>query len=245
MMGRPETVPPLVVSVRHLAKVYRLGRQRIPALRDVTLDIARGEFVAILGPSGSGKSTFLNLIGLLDRPSRGEYVLDGIPVATMPKSQLAAVRNQKLGFVFQGFHLLAQATATENVLLPLLYAGQGAEARPRAQAMLRKVGLGDRLDHKPNELSGGQQQRVAIARALVTRPALLLADEPTGNLDSHTSLEIMGMFLALHAAGITIMMVTHEPDIAAYADRHITFRDGAVVQDTANRRTIPSSEVLA
>ncbi len=235
-MATPDLIRPSVVAVRHLAKVYRLGRQIVPALREVTLDIAPGEFVAILGPSGSGKSTFLNLIGLLDRPTRGEYALDGVAVAQMSKNQRAAMRNQKLGFVFQGFNLLAQASATENVLLPMLYAGMGAGARPRAQAMLRKVGLGDRLDHKPTELSGGQQQRVAIARALVTRPSLLLADEPTGNLDSHTSAEIMALFQALHGAGITIMMVTHEPDIAAYADRHITFRDGVVVEDRLNHQ---------
>jgi putative ABC transport system ATP-binding protein len=223
-----------VITVRQLAKSYRMGRQTVPALRDANLEIQSGEFVAIMGPSGSGKSTFLNLIGLLDRPTRGEYLLDGLPVAKMSKHQLATMRNQKLGFVFQGFNLLAQASATDNVALPLLYAGKSHEARQRAQAMLRKVGLGNRLDHKPAELSGGQQQRVAIARALINRPALLLADEPTGNLDSHTSLEIMGLLQALNASGITIMMVTHEADIAAYAGRHIAFRDGVVVSDTLN-----------
>jgi putative ABC transport system ATP-binding protein len=223
-----------VIAVQRLAKAYRMGRQAVPALRDVNLEIQPGEFVAIMGPSGSGKSTFLNLIGLLDRPTRGEYLLDGLPVAKMSKNQLATIRNQKLGFVFQGFNLLAQATATDNVALPLLYAGNSKEARQRAQAMLRKVGLGNRLDHKPAELSGGQQQRVAIARALINRPSLLLADEPTGNLDSHTSVEIMALLQALNAGGITIMMVTHEADIAAYAQRHIAFRDGVVVNDTRN-----------
>ncbi len=225
---------PPVISVTHLAKAYRLGHQLVPALKDVTLTIARGEFVAIMGPSGSGKSTFLNLIGLLDRPSRGDFLLDGVPVARLGSAQRAALRNQKLGFIFQGFNLLAQASATENVALPLIYAGQSAQARARAQTMLRNVGLGNRLEHKPMELSGGQQQRVAIARALINRPSLLLADEPTGNLDSQTSMEIMALLQQLNAGGITIMMVTHEPDIAAYTRRQIVFRDGLVVQDHAN-----------
>ncbi len=229
-----ERVP--VISVRHLAKSYRMGRQIVPALRDVTLDIYPGEFTAILGPSGSGKSTFLHLIGLLDRPTRGDYLLDGVPVARLGKNRLAALRNHKLGFIFQGFNLLPQMTATENVALPLLYGGQGTGAHLRAQAMLRKVGLGNRMEHKPTELSGGQQQRVAVARALINHPSLLLADEPTGNLDSRTSLEIMALLQALNDSGITIMMVTHEPDIATFAQRHITFRDGLVVQDVANDR---------
>lgn len=237
-----------VIATSHLAKAYRMGHQTVPALRDATLTIFPGEFVAILGPSGSGKSTFLNLIGLLDRPSRGEYLLDGVAVAKLAKNQLATLRNRKLGFVFQGFNLLAQATATDNVALPLLYAGQGSAAKAQAQAMLRKVGLGSRMLHKPSELSGGQQQRVAIARALVNQPTLLLADEPTGNLDSHTSVEIMALLQALNAGGITIMMVTHEPDIAAYAQRHITFKDGVVVQDEVNlhlhnaRQALPRHE---
>jgi putative ABC transport system ATP-binding protein len=226
-----------VVEVRQLAKVYKLGKQQVPALQNVSLTIEQGEYVAILGPSGSGKSTFLNLIGLLDRPTQGAYYLDGMLVSRLAKSQRAAIRNKKLGFIFQGFNLLAQATALENTMLPLLYAGQQRGARQRAQSMLKKVGLGNRLHHKPSELSGGQQQRVAIARALINRPSLLLADEPTGNLDSQTSQEIMDLLADLHASGMTIVMVTHEPDIAAHARRHITFRDGMVLHDI-NRSTI-------
>lgn len=227
------TITP-IIRVNQLGKFYRLGKQRIPALRDVSLTIQQGEFVAVLGPSGSGKSTFLNLIGLLDRPSHGEYELDGVPVARMSKNQLATIRNQKLGFIFQGFNLLSQASATDNVVLPLLYAGRTKGARERAQFMLKQVGLGNRLHHKPTELSGGQQQRVAIARALINQPSLLLADEPTGNLDSRTSEEILELLKVLNQGGITIMMVTHEPDIAAHAHRHITFRDGFVISDQTN-----------
>jgi putative ABC transport system ATP-binding protein len=221
-----------VIRVRNLTKLYQLGKQKVPALRGVSLDINRGEFVAIMGPSGSGKSTFLNLIGLLDRPSSGIYELDGISVSRMNPAQLATVRNHKLGFVFQGFNLMPHLSAEANVEVPMVYSGIPAkERRRRARLMLRQVGLGQRIDHKPTELSGGQQQRVAIARALINRPAVLLADEPTGNLDSHTSVEILAIFQALNEIGITIMMVTHEPDIAAYARRQVTFRDGVVERD--------------
>ncbi len=234
-----------VVLVRDVVKVYRVGRQVVPALRGVSLEIQRGEFVAIMGPSGSGKSTFLNLIGLLDRPTRGSYALDGINVRGLSSDQLAAIRNRKLGFVFQGFNLLSQATAQENVELPMIYAGVPPHERARrARALLAHVGLANRWNHKPAELSGGQQQRVAIARALVNRPALLLADEPTGNLDSRTSVEIMALFQALNSFGITIMLVTHEPDIARYTQRHITFRDGLIAEDMLIDRPRQAAEDL-
>ncbi len=224
---------PLVIGVHGLTKVYRLGSQKIPALRGVSLEVERGDFVAVIGASGSGKTTFLQIIGLLDRPSRGEYFLDGIPVARMSANDLAAVRNRKIGFVFQGFNLLPNATAIENVELPLIYAGmKPAERRQRAVALLRQMGLGKRMDHKPVQLSGGQQQRVAIARALANQPALVLADEPTGNLDTRTSEEILDIFAGLNAAGITIMLVTHEADIAARARLRVTFRDGVIISDT-------------
>jgi putative ABC transport system ATP-binding protein len=233
-----------VVQVRNLTKSYRLGRQIVPALQGVSLEVQRGEFVAVMGPSGSGKSTFLNLIGLLDRPTRGDYWLDGIPVARMSSDERAAVRNSKIGFIFQGFNLLAHATALANVEMPLIYAGlPPAERQRRATSMLRQVGLGHRLSHRPTELSGGQQQRVAIARALVNRPAIILADEPTGNLDSHTSVEIMAILQALNQVGITIIMVTHEPDIAAYARRHVAFHDGTIASDSLN--TTPRLATLA
>jgi putative ABC transport system ATP-binding protein len=225
--------PPLVIGIRNMTKIYRLGNQKVPALRGVSLEVERGEFIAIIGASGSGKTTFLQIVGLLDRPSRGDYFLDGISVARMSANDLAAVRNRKIGFVFQGFNLLPNATAIENVELPLIYAGmKPAERRQRATALLRQMGLSKRMDHKPVQLSGGQQQRVAIARALANRPALVLADEPTGNLDTHTSEEILDVFAALNDAGITIMLVTHEADIAARARRQVTFRDGLIIADT-------------
>lgn len=222
-----------VIEVEGLRKVYRLGQTRVPALRGVTLTIERGAFVAITGPSGSGKSTLMNLLGLLDRPDSGRYWLNGQEVSQLPADTIADLRNRHIGFVFQGFNLLTRSDALANVALPMLYAGLSeAERTRRARRALQLVGLGDRLTHKPAELSGGQQQRVAIARALVNGPALLLADEPTGNLDTHTSVEIMAILQRLNAAGLTVALVTHEPDIAAYADRQIAFRDGVIERDT-------------
>ncbi len=222
----------LVVDVRDLTKTYRLGRTEVHALRGVSLVVRQGEFVAIMGPSGSGKSTFMNLLGCLDRPTRGEYRLMGTPVSRMSPDELADVRSQRLGFIFQGFNLLSRATALKNVQLPMVYAGFPRETQERrARRALELVGLGDRLTHKPAELSGGQQQRVAIARALVNNPSLLLADEPTGNLDSHTSVEIMAILQGLNQRGVTIVLVTHEADIAAYATRQVVFRDGRIVRD--------------
>ena len=225
-----------VIETGELRKVYRLGQTRVPALRGVSLTIARGAFVAITGPSGSGKSTLMNLLGLLDTPSGGRYWLNGQEVSHLPADTIADLRNRHIGFVFQGFNLLARSNALANVALPMLYAGVAeAERTSRARRALQLVGLGDRLSHKPTELSGGQQQRVAIARALVNGPALLLADEPTGNLDTHTSVEIMAILQRLNAAGLTVVLVTHEPDIAAYAERQIAFRDGVVAHDTLNQ----------
>ena len=229
-----------VIAVRDLTKIYTVGELEVPALRGVSLDVQPGEFVALTGPSGSGKSTFMHLLGCLDRPTAGHYVLNGRDVSTLDKRALAHVRNDEIGFVFQGFNLLSRTSALENVELPMLYRrGVGArERRERAMAALDSVGLGDRLDHHPNQLSGGQQQRVAIARALVNRPALLLADEPTGNLDTRTSVEVMQIFQHLNDEGLTIVLVTHEPDIAEYATRIVAFRDGRVRGDrpVATRR---------
>jgi putative ABC transport system ATP-binding protein len=224
-----------LLRTRDLAKVYEVGDNRIPALDGVSVDIARGEFVAVMGPSGSGKSTFMNVIGCLDRATAGEYLLDGQPVAGLDADALAAVRNRHIGFVFQSFNLLARTSALENVELPLVYAGMKAkERRTRALEMLAGVGLAERAGHLPQQLSGGQQQRVAIARALVTHPALILADEPTGALDSRTSLEIMALFQSLNRRGMTVVLVTHEPDVARFARRVLRFRDGRVVADEAN-----------
>jgi putative ABC transport system ATP-binding protein len=225
--GRP------VIAVRDLTKTYRLGRGTyVRALRGVSLDVYPGEFVAVMGPSGSGKSTFMNLIGCLDRPTSGEYWLGGRLVSKLSNDELAGIRNRMIGFVFQGFNLLGRADALHNVALPMVYAGLPRREREnRARKMLQLVGLGSRLHHKPSELSGGQQQRVAIARALVNGPSLLLADEPTGNLDSRTSVEIMAVLQALNDQGLTIVLVTHEPDIAAYAKRQVGFRDGRLVRD--------------
>ena len=226
--------PAPVISVRDLTKTYDLGELQVQALRGVSLDVAPGEFVALTGPSGSGKSTFMHLLGCLDRPTAGQYVLNGSDVSTLSSRDLARVRNTRIGFVFQGFNLLSRTSALENVELPLLYAGglASSERRERATEALASVGLGDRLGHHPNQLSGGQQQRVAIARALVNNPTLLLADEPTGNLDTKTSVEVMGIFQRLNVErGITIVLVTHEADIAEYGTRIIAFRDGLVRSD--------------
>ena len=222
-----------LIEVRDIHKDYVTGAGVFPALRGVSLSIAHGEFAAIMGASGSGKSTFMNVLGCLDRPTEGEYQLEGRPVSTMASDQLAAVRNQLIGFVFQGFNLLPKLNALDNVALPMIYGGVGsAERKRRAQDLLEKVGLGDKWHHKPNQLSGGQQQRVAIARALINRPRLILADEPTGNLDSQTSAEVMNLFASLNReSSITVVLVTHETDIAAYARRRIQFRDGLVVED--------------
>jgi putative ABC transport system ATP-binding protein len=226
----------LVIRIRELTRDYEMGTETVRALRGVSLDIHPNEYVAIMGPSGSGKSTLMNLIGCLDTPTSGEYWLNGQEVSRLSDNALAAVRNREIGFVFQTFNLLARATALHNVELPLVYGGvTAAERRARAVQALEAVGLGERMEHRPNELSGGQRQRVAIARALVNRPAILLADEPTGNLDSSTSEEIMRLFGDLHANGQTVIMVTHEPDIAAYADRVIVLRDGQVASDRLNR----------
>jgi putative ABC transport system ATP-binding protein len=221
-----------VIALRGVTKTYLLGDIEVPALRGVTFAIAPGEYVAIMGPSGSGKSTLMNTLGCLDRPTAGTYELDGVDVGTLSDNALAAIRLKKLGFVFQGFNLLARTSALKNVALPLFYAGTPLRARNAAAAeQLREVGLGDRLEHKPSELSGGQQQRVAIARALVNDPTVLLADEPTGNLDSQTSEEIMALFEQLNRSGRTIIMVTHDEEIAAHAKRVIRVRDGLIVAD--------------
>jgi putative ABC transport system ATP-binding protein len=225
------------IQVRDVTKVYSLGDVKVEALRGVTFTIERGEYVAIMGPSGSGKSTLMNLLGCLDRPTAGTYLLDGSDVSKLSDDQLAAIRLKKLGFVFQGFNLLARTSAMKNVALPLFYAGVGTRARnAAATAQLTEVGLGDRVDHKPSELSGGQQQRVAIARALVNDPAVLLADEPTGNLDSQTSQEIMALFEQLNVGGRTIIMVTHDEDVASHAKRIIRVRDGRIVSDEVSAR---------
>ncbi len=223
------------IDVREVTKTYDLGDVKVEALRGVTFTIMPGEYVAIMGPSGSGKSTLMNTLGCLDRPTSGSYRLDGIDVSTLGDDALAAIRLRKLGFVFQGFNLLARTSALKNVGLPLFYAGLPSRKRNGLAAdRLREVGLGDRLDHKPSELSGGQQQRVAIARALVNDPAVLLADEPTGNLDSETSEEIMGLFEQLNAAGRTIIMVTHDEDVAGHAKRIVRVKDGRIVDDRLN-----------
>ncbi len=238
------------IFVRDLTKVYDLGEVQVRALRGVSVDIQEGEFVAVIGPSGSGKSTFMHILGCLDRPSAGKYVLDGADVSKLSKNALAAVRNKKIGFVFQGFNLLSRTTALDNVELPLLYNGdgmRGKERRRRAKAALESVGLGDREGHHPNQLSGGQQQRVAIARSLINEPAILLADEPTGNLDTRTSIEVMDIFQRLNTErGITVLLITHEQDIAEYGTRTIAFRDGKIVSDQQNQvRRLAADELAA
>ena len=239
------------ICVQDLTKVYDLGEVKVRALRGVTVDIEAGEFVAVIGPSGSGKSTFMHILGCLDRPTQGRYLLDGHDVSTLSRNELANVRNKKIGFVFQGFNLLARTTALDNVELPLLYNGngmRGKERRRRAHEALEGVGLSDRAGHHPNQLSGGQQQRVAIARSLINQPSILLADEPTGNLDSRTSIEVMDIFQKLNTErGITVLLITHEQDIAEYGTRIITFRDGKIVSDkpnTARRRAADELAVL-
>jgi len=237
-----------VIRVSGVTKVYRMGQNDVYALRGVDMTVRRGEMIAIMGASGSGKSTLMNILGCLDPPTGGEYVLDGLRVNGLSANQLADVRNQKLGFVFQGFNLLARTSALENVELPLLYDRTGkhdADTKALAVRALQKVGLGERLDHQPSELSGGQQQRVAIARALVTQPTLLLADEPTGNLDSRTSIEIMVLFQELNDQGITILIVTHEPDIAQYARRIVEVRDGRIIRDEAVKNRHSAAADLA
>lgn len=222
-----------VIRVADIRKVYEMGKTKVHALRGVNLSIERGELVAIMGASGSGKSTLMNILGGLDYPSSGSYFLDGIEVNKLSRNKLADIRNAKIGFVFQGFNLLARTSAVENVELPLLYdrSGRIKNARKAAIQALERVGLGERTDHQPNELSGGQQQRVAIARALVTEPSMILADEPTGNLDSKTSVEVMQLFQELNDQGITVLLVTHEHDVAGYAKRVIELRDGQIIRD--------------
>ena len=226
-----------LIEAQGLEKVYRLGEVEVQALRGVSLSIGKGEFVAIMGPSGSGKSTFMNILGFLDHPTRGQYLLEGINGENLSRDELAEIRNQKIGFVFQGFNLLARTSALENVELPLIYARvSGIERRETARKALSEVGLEGREHHHPSQLSGGEQQRVAIARALVNQPSILLADEPTGNLDTKTSIEVMEIFEHLNRdLGITIIMITHEPDIASFAKRNIHFRDGRIVEDQENR----------
>jgi putative ABC transport system ATP-binding protein len=227
-----------LIRVENLHKIYHMGDVEVPALRGIDLAITRGEFVAVMGSSGSGKSTFMNILGCLDRPTQGKYLLEGDEVGSLSADEWAYIRNKRIGFVFQGFNLLSRTTALENVELPMMYNGfHGKERHQRAVEALNLVGLGQRLDHTPNRLSGGQQQRVAIARALVNRPSLILADEPTGNLDSTTSGEIMALFRKLNLEqGMTILLVTHEADIAAHAHRQILFKDGLVISDKANEQ---------
>ncbi len=234
-----------VIQVQDVHKVYSLGETQVHALRGVSLEIRRGEFVAIMGASGSGKSTFMNILGCLDKPTSGRYLLEGTDVAQLDKKQLAAIRNRKIGFVFQGFNLLARTTALENTELPTLYARiDKVERHRRALEALKMVGLSERTDHFPSQLSGGQQQRVAIARALVNRPSILLADEPTGNLDSRTSVELMEIFQSLNDRGLTVILVTHEHDIAQFAKRSIVFRDGKIRRDEAVAHRAVAGEVL-
>lgn len=224
-----------IISVRNLVKTYQMGINVVNALQGVNLEIVKNEYVALMGPSGSGKSTLMNLIGCLDTPTSGEYVLNGSNVSTMDDGELAAIRNKEIGFIFQTFNLLPRLTALDNVALPLVYAGLSrAERTEKAKHVLESVGLGDRMDHRPNELSGGQRQRVAVARALVNDPSIILADEPTGNLDSKTSYEIIGLFEEIHALGNTIVLVTHEPDIAEFAHRIVKMRDGKIESDVLN-----------
>ena len=244
-----ENASPSVIATHHLIKTFVVGDHQVRALRGVDIEVPRGEFLSVTGPSGSGKSTFMHIVGCLDRPTSGQYLLDGQDVSTMSKNELAEVRNRRIGFVFQGFNLLSRTTALDNVELPMLYSGTAkktSERHKRATEMLTTVGLGDRLTHFPNQLSGGQQQRVAIARALINNPSILLADEPTGNLDSRTSIEVMGLFQRLNEEhGITVVLITHEADIAEYGTRIVSFRDGHIVNDRKVARRRTAAEELA
>ncbi len=235
-----------VIEVSHLYKDYQTAAGPFPVLKDVNLRIESGDYVAIMGPSGSGKSTFMNILGCLDKPTKGQYVLDGHAVATMEENDVAGVRNKTIGFVFQGFNLLARSSLLDNVALPLVYSGiEKSERHARAKVLLEKVGLAKHIHSRPNQISGGQQQRVAIARALVNKPSLILADEPTGNLDSVTSEEIMALFGQLNQEGITIVLVTHETDIAEHAKRQVRFLDGKIVQDTRTHASqVLDSEIM-
>jgi putative ABC transport system ATP-binding protein len=235
----------MLISIKHLNKTYIMGAEKVEALKDVTLQIRKNEYVALMGPSGSGKSTLMNLLGCLDSPTSGKYWLNSIEVSTMDDGDLAEVRNRQIGFVFQTFNLLPRLSALENVALPLVYAGFGKEERlEKARKTLEAVGLGDRVKHKPNELSGGQRQRVAVARALVNDPAIILADEPTGNLDTKTSEEIMALFEQIHQAGNTVILVTHEHDISLHAHRIVRMRDGLIESDQPNANIVRFSDAV-
>ena len=233
-----------VIDIQGITKTYVNGKLSVPVLHGIDLQVNKGEFVSIMGPSGSGKSTFMNILGCLDRPTTGSYRLNGDEVATLSDDELAFVRNKHIGFVFQSFNLLTKLTALENVALPMIYAGMDKKSRnERAAALLSSVGLGDRMDHLPSELSGGQRQRVAIARALANNPAIIMADEPTGNLDSKSTIDVMNIFRGLYDEGRTIILVTHEPEIATYASRNVVLRDGLIVEDSQNLNMTPVQEV--
>ncbi len=233
-----------VIDIQGITKTYVNGKLSVPVLYGIDLQVNKGEFVSIMGPSGSGKSTFMNILGCLDRPTTGSYRLNGDEVATLSDDELAFVRNKQIGFVFQSFNLLTKLTAVENVALPMIYAGMDKKTRnERAAALLASVGLGDRMDHLPSELSGGQRQRVAIARALANNPAIIMADEPTGNLDSKSTIDVMNIFRRLYDEGRTIILVTHEPEIATYASRNVVLRDGLIVEDSQNHNMTPVQEV--
>ena len=233
-----------VIDIQGITKTYVNGKLSVPVLHGIDLQVNKGEFVSIMGPSGSGKSTFMNILGCLDRPTTGSYRLNGDEVATLSDDELAFVRNKQIGFVFQSFNLLTKLTALENVALPMIYAGMDKKSRnERAAALLSSVGLGDRMDHLPSELSGGQRQRVAIARALANNPAIIMADEPTGNLDSKSTIDVMNNFRGLYDEGRTIILVTHEPEIATYASRNVVLRDGLIVEDSQNLNMTPVQEV--
>lgn len=233
-----------VIDIQGITKTYVNGKLSVPVLHGIDLQVNKGEFVSIMGPSGSGKSTFMNILGCLDRPTTGSYRLNGDEVATLSDDELAFVRNKQIGFVFQSFNLLTKLTSLENVALPMIYAGMDKKARnERAAALLSSVGLGDRMDHLPSELSGGQRQRVAIARALANNPAIIMADEPTGNLDSKSTIDVMNIFRGLYDEGRTIILVTHEPEIATYASRNVVLRDGLIVEDSQNLNMTPVQEV--